>query len=255
MKNPMHKLRRFFVRTRTYKASAAQAATQMSHEEDDGSNRLSGAFLIVLFLHIIAIVGMFAFARIKENRAQNTPPENPAVKAAAKPLAPKPAALKPVAPAAAATIAAATPAATPHDSPKPAATPIRATHIVKEGDTLVRIATAYNIAVPDIVSANRLKSPTDIHPGQALTLPGAKQLQKVSAPTEGKPAQSTVKKASPTPSAGKSGKSYTVRNGDSPMKIARENGCSYEDLMKLNGIKDPKKIQTGTVLKLPIKKG
>lgn len=255
MKNPMHKLRRFFVRTRTYKASAAQAAAQPSHDEDDGSNRLSGAFLIVLFLHIIAIVGMFAFARIKENRAHNTPPETAAPKTAAKPPVEKAAAPRPVAPAATASLAAATPAATTHESPKPAATPAHATHIVKEGDTLVRIATAYNVSVPEIVSSNRLKSPTDIRPGQALTLPGAKQLQRVPSPTESKPAPSMVKKATPTPSAGKSGKTYTVRSGDSPMKIARENGCSYEDLMKLNGIKDPKKIQTGTVLKLPVKKG
>jgi LysM repeat protein len=152
----MHKLRRFFVRTRTYKATAAQAATQTSHDEDDGSNRLSGAFLVVLFLHIIAVVGVFAFARIKENRAHNAPPENPATKTAAKPAPVKPPAAKPPVPAAAATIAAATPPQVAPHEPVRTSTPItHTTHIVKEGETLTKIAFAYSVAVPDLVSSNR----------------------------------------------------------------------------------------------------
>ena len=256
MKNPMHKLRRFFVRTRTYKATAAQAATQTSHDEDDGSNRLSGAFLVVLFLHVIAVVGVFAFARIKESRAHNAPPETAAPKTAAKPAAVKPATAKPAAPAAAATIAAANPPqVTSHDSPRTPAPVTHTTHIVKEGETLTKIAFAYSVAVPDLVSSNKLKGATDIHPGQALAIPRAKQAQKTPAITENKPAQTAAQKATAASVDRKTAKTYVVLKNDSPMKIAREHGCTYEELMKLNSIKDPKKIQPGQVLKLPVKNG
>jgi len=250
MKNPMQKLRRFFVRSRTYKATAAQAATHASHDEDDGGNRLSGAFLVVLLLHVIAVVGVFAFARIKENRIHNAPPENPAPKTAA-----KPAAAKPPVPSATTAIAAANPPVAPHDPPKAPASGSHATHIVKENDTLTKIATAYNVGVPDLISANKLKNPGDIHPGQALTIPGVKQQQKIPAATEGKPAQTAAQKNTPAPADRKPVKTYVVRKGDTPLKIAREHGCNYDDLMRVNSIKDPKKIQTGQVLKLPVKNG
>jgi LysM repeat protein len=256
MKNPMQKLRRFFVRTRTYKATAAQALTHPSHDEDDGGNRLSGAFLVVLLLHIIAIVGMFAFARIKENRIHNAPPENPTAKTRAKPAPVKTALPKPPVPAAAATIAAATPPqVTPHEPVKAPANGAHTTYIVKEGETLKKIALAYSVSVPDLVSSNKLKNPDDIHAGQALAIPGAKQPLKTAAAPESKPAQTAAQKTAPAPAERKAVKTYVVRKGDTPLQIARENGCSYEDLMKLNNVKDPKKIQQGQVLKLPVKKG
>jgi LysM repeat protein len=97
----------------------------------------------------------------------------------------------------------------------------------------------FSVGVPDLVTANKLKNSDDIHAGQTLTIPSVKVTQK-----------------SPTPATeSKTAKTYTVRKGDSPMKIAREHNCTYEELMKLNGIKDPKKIQTGQVLKLPVKNG
>ena len=46
-----------------------------------------------------------------------------------------------------------------------------------------------------------------------------------------------------------------VRSGDTATKIAREQRCSYDELVKLNGIKDPKKIRTGQILKIPGKNG
>ena len=47
--------------------------------------------------------------------------------------------------------------------------------------------------------------------------------------------------------------SYTVKKGDALVKIARDKGVSYDELIKLNNIKDPRKIQEGQVLKLPKK--
>ena len=198
MKNPMQKLRRFFVRTRTFKATAAQAATT-AHDDDDGTNRLSGAFLIVLLLHIIAVVGVFAFARIKESRSRNTAPEKPA-QSTAKAAPVKPAVAKASVPATAAAIATVTPPqATPHETVKTPANNTHTVHIVKEGETLAKIAFAYSSGVPELVSTNKLKNAGDIHPGQALTIPGAKQALKIPAAADSKPAQITAHKNTPAP--------------------------------------------------------
>ena len=51
-------------------------------------------------------------------------------------------------------------------------------------------------------------------------------------------------------------KTYVVQKGDTVAKIARENNCTYEELVKLNNIKDPKKLQPGQPVKIPaIKRG
>ena len=204
MKNPMQKLRRFFVRSRTFNASATRAATQAPSDDDGDSTRLSGAFIVVLALHIIAVVGVFAFARIKENRKNSSPqttstqvpaPKKPAlVKATA--AAPKPAL------AVVASLAPANPTLTAHATPKPAST--------------------------------------------ASNTP---------APAETKPAQATAQKATPAAADHKTFKNYVVRKNENPAKIARDHGCTYEELLKLNSIKDPKKIQVGQVLKVPVKNG
>ena len=79
--------------------------------------------------------------------------------------------------------------------------------------------------------------------------------QNTPAPTETKPAQTATQKATPAPADRKAVKTYMVKKYDSPMKIARDHGCTYEELMKVNNIKDPKKIQVGQLLKLPVKNG
>ena len=205
MKNPMQKLRRFFVRSRTFNASATRAATQAPGDDDSDSTRLSGAFIVVLALHVIAVVGVFAFARIKENRKSSAPPiTSTQTSAAKKPAAVKPAAAAPkaAAPVVAASLAPANPAATTHATPKPASA-----------------------------------------------------AQSTPAPAETKPAQATAQKATPSSGDRKAFKNYVVRKNENPAKIARDHGCTYEELLKVNNIKDPKKIQVGQVLKVPVKNG
>src|SRR5207248_8465897 len=50
-----------------------------------------------------------------------------------------------------------------------------------------------------------------------------------------------------------SGKVYTVVKGDNPVKIARKLKISYEDLIALNHIEDPRKLRAGQKLLVPTK--
>ena len=118
---------------------------------------------------------------------------------------------------------------------------------MKEGETLTKIATQYSTGVSDFVSLNKLRNQDDIHTGQSLAIP-PKQQPKTAATTENKPVQTASLEH-------KTAKTYVVRKGDTPLKIAREHGCTYDELMKVNSIRDPKKIQMGQVLKLPVKNG
>jgi LysM repeat protein len=50
---------------------------------------------------------------------------------------------------------------------------------------------------------------------------------------------------------GESAKVYVVQKGDSPAGIAKKFKVNYADLLKTNGIEDPKKLQIGQKLMIP----
>jgi len=50
-----------------------------------------------------------------------------------------------------------------------------------------------------------------------------------------------------------SGEIYTVAKGDNPVAIARKLHVSYAGLLKLNKIDDPKKLQIGQKLRIPVR--
>jgi LysM repeat protein len=50
-----------------------------------------------------------------------------------------------------------------------------------------------------------------------------------------------------------SGQIYTVVRGDNPVTIARHFHVDYEALLQLNDITDPRKLQIGTKLHIPVK--
>jgi LysM repeat protein len=54
-----------------------------------------------------------------------------------------------------------------------------------------------------------------------------------------------------TASGEDSGAFYTVAKGDNPVLIAKKLHVSCEDLLKLNKIDDPKKLQIGQKLRIP----
>jgi LysM repeat protein len=75
--------------------------------------------------------------------------------------------------------------------------------------------------------------------------------RKESAPrNDAKPSHSPSKdehaKAPPS-----SGKTYIVKKGDNPVAIAKKLKVSYDDLVALNHIEDPRKLQIGQKLLIP----
>ena len=50
-----------------------------------------------------------------------------------------------------------------------------------------------------------------------------------------------------------SGEVHVVAKGENPVAIAKKHGVSYEDLLKLNKIEDPRKLQPGQKLRIPAK--
>jgi len=77
--------------------------------------------------------------------------------------------------------------------------------------------------------------------------------QKQSAPrNDAKPSHSPAReehaRASPS-----SGKTYIVKKGDNPLTIAKKLNVAYDDLISLNHIEDPHKLQIGQKLLIPAK--
>lgn len=98
---------------------------------------------------------------------------------------------------------------------------------VKRGDALEKIARSNKTTVDAIKKANDLKNDR-LKIGQVLKVPVnvAKTKEKIAVQTEQKP-QATI-----------TGEPvwYTVKSGDNPWKIAKQNGVKFEDLLRLNNL-------------------
>jgi LysM repeat protein len=252
MKKQLNQLRRFFARTgpKRLNAATAREAIPASYDDDDGSNRLSGAFVVVLLLHVIALVGVFAFSRMKDPKAGNGSAD-----AAAKNVAKAQPALALAGESDQGTAALPEPETVrepvreaAQEAPQPAASrSASGSYIVKSGETLSKIAFAHSLRITDLKTANNLKS-DEIRVGQELIIPENRTSRGTA---EVKVAAKVTEKSTATNKI--SASSYTVKRGDALVKIARDKGVSYDELIKLNNIKDPRKIQEGQLLKLPKK--
>ncbi len=269
------------------RARAATADEGYDDEEDYGGEeepnmKLSHAFMVVLVLHVIAVIGVFAFNSIKagQTAAAKSKPPAPVTESAIA----KEAVTTPV------TTTAAAPAAT-LDGWK------GKTHTVAANETLSRIATTYKTTIEAIEKENGITSYSVIRVGQVLKIPGtaakaeptketatkqafiatktdtAKTSEDViplttstkatpvkaepvvasSAPVPAAAPVAPVKTAPAAASTAEDGV-YVVAKGDNPYSIAKKLHVSYNDLIATNEIKDPTKIQIGQKLKIPTKK-
>lgn len=98
-------------------------------------------------------------------------------------------------------------------------------HIVKSGDSLWNIAKRYGTTTQKICGVNNLSS-TNLTIGQILKIPGCENEK-------------------PVPSGSKT---YRVKRGDSPFKIAQQYNMSLEQLLNLNNLTQHSKIYPGQKL-------
>jgi LysM repeat protein len=118
-------------------------------------------------------------------------------------------------------------------------------YTVKKGDHLTKIAYLYGTSVSKLKEANGLVTDR-LMIGQKLVVPSGGQVNQSWQPsTAVSPSDSSV---SVSASRASSGDYHVVRRGEYPGSIARMYGLKTSELMQLNNIDDPRKIQIGAKL-------
>ena len=118
-------------------------------------------------------------------------------------------------------------------------------HHVKAGETVAKLAAMYGVGVEEIEEANGARAVSILKPGQSVNIPRGK--------TPARKVEEAPKVAATAKVAG-GGRTYVVAKGDNPVAIARKLGVRSEELLKLNGIDDPKKLKIGQTLQVPEKR-
>ncbi|MBA3871685.1 MAG: LysM peptidoglycan-binding domain-containing protein, partial [Anaerolineae bacterium] len=117
-----------------------------------------------------------------------------------------------------------------------------ATYVVKQGETLFKIATHFNLTTKQLAEANGITNPALIYAGQILKIPGASFAN----PTTVAPSPTTQPTAVPQATG-----TYTVQVGDTLYKIAVRFKTTTTKLMSLNNITNANIVYIGQVLKVP----
>ena len=121
-------------------------------------------------------------------------------------------------------------------------------YTVKRGDSLSQIANQFDTSVRAIKAANGLSSDL-IRVGDKLVVPVSSRTSTSSAMSAA-PSDS-ISSSSTAPSFSASGaRTHTVKSGEYPGKIASQYDMTTDELLALNGITDPRKLQVGKVLQV-----
>jgi LysM repeat protein len=125
-------------------------------------------------------------------------------------------------------------------------------HVVRQGETLFRIALRYNISVSELAAANGITNPALIYAGQTLRIPGQAAPTATATRTPAPPTATTNPTATPVlpPTT-----SYTVQRGDTLLKIASRFDTTVSVLLRLNRISNPNLIFVGQQLQIPTSAG
>ena len=122
-------------------------------------------------------------------------------------------------------------------------------YMVKRGDSLSKIANQFDTSVRAIKAANGLSSDL-IRVGDKLVVPVSSSSIGTSSAMSAAPSDS-MSSSSTAPSFSASGaRTHTVKSGEYPGKIASQYDMTTDELIALNGITDPRKLQVGKVLKV-----
>jgi LysM repeat protein len=222
---------------------ATTTASIDEYEEEEPQTKLTSAFVVVLILHLVAVGGIYAFKEIKASRkdaevtqsGRSTKP----VATANQGVQADPSASADVDNTTSSPISAVAASTNPQAGAKPR------TYVVKSNDTLHGIAKANGVTVADLKTLNNLTSDS-IRQGQVLNLTAAKSVAPAHTDVAAEKTDTTDPKV---PS-----KTYTVKSGDRLVFIAKKFNVTQEELLAMNKIKDPTKLQIGQILKIPAKK-
>ena len=195
--------------------------------EVEPNMKLSHAFMVVLILHVVAVGGIYAFNHIKVNKNPDLIANLSGRFAKATGVASSTVAAAPVAPAAPAP-----PQRQPGDADEP---------LPMIGSDAPVVATATSVATTKPVAP--LAASSAVAPAVTQTSPPKAAVASKAAP-KAAPMVATTAAAAGT---------YKVEKGDNPYKIAKKLGVTSQDLLKVNSIEDPTKLQIGQVLKVPAK--
>jgi LysM repeat protein len=228
MKRPAQRMPRRKLRT-----AAARKSARYDEEEyfvEEPNVKLSRAFVVVLLLHVVAVGGIFAFSTLKDRQSSTSTARNQS--------------------------ATTSPTSTPvvnvgnTGNGRGHAPSQNLVYQVKAGDTLAGIAAQYGMTTHDLETANNLAPGTIVAIGRELIIPEH---------TTAKPAgelerlldsrQAAGKTA--TGAGGENGKFYTIQRGDNPALIARKFKITASELLKVNNIDDPRKLQVGQRILIP----
>lgn len=134
--------------------------------------------------------------------------------------------------------------------------PVAQTYIVQRGDTLSRIASAFNTTVDQLAQLNGIANPNRIQAGQELVIfasatGGPTTTQPAVAPTS-PPVPTSPPIVMPVPTAPVSGTlTYIVRPGDNLYRIALRFSVSTRSLQEANNISNVNTIFAGQELIIP----
>ena len=212
--------------------------------------RLSRAIVVMLLLHVVAIGGFIASSRIREHDLRRQSGDASAPVEADDSLS---------------TLRATDGGRAKTDASPP---PRPSVHVVRPGETLMRIANENGVTLAALVAANGAETVmTPLRAGQELKLPDkspdprtqvadgtASALSLIESKTNASakldsPVPGSAFKSTQTPPD--SGKVYVVGKGESVYTIAQKFKVSPESLLRLNQIDDPKKLRPGQKLHVP----
>lgn len=125
---------------------------------------------------------------------------------------------------------------------------------MKLSRALMIVLLLHVVAIAGIIAFNAIKTRQSVIPSSPSSTTAAV------APAETKPQMTAASATTPAKISTKtqtkvsdSGKSYVVAKGDNPVTIAKKFKVSYDDLVALNHIDDPRKLKIGQKLSIPAK--
>ena len=126
---------------------------------------------------------------------------------------------------------------------------------MKLSRALLIVLLLHVVAVAGIIAFNALKTRQASLPSStAPTTVGVSAVETKSQPlTANAPVATKPPGKAPAAKISDSGKTYVVAKGDNPVTIAKKFKVSYDDLLALNHIDDPRKLKIGQKLLIPAK--